>query len=138
MFIHLILQLIPLMCKRLNLHLMMISDDDMPSATEFFFLPASAPAPAPRRSERIKRKPGPLVNCHFSNSSPTPDVPLLGTCCDSPSEVALLTPEIPNTYDEAMSPGSKYTPSCVSCKACIIPYHYVKGTQNMGIVYDTQ
>ena len=59
MFIHLILQLIPLMCKRLNLHLMMISDDDMPSATEFFFLPASAPAPAPRRSERIKRKPGP-------------------------------------------------------------------------------
>ena len=32
---------------------------------------------------------------------------LLATCCYSPAEVALLAPEIPNTYDEAMSPDNK-------------------------------
>ena len=81
------------------------ADDDMRSATG----PpsASVPAPAPRRSERITRKPGSwwiAKPSSYSNSSPTLDVSLLVTCCDSPYEVALLAPEVPNTYDEAMSP----------------------------------
>ena len=84
------------------------SEDNLPSATD---LPAaSVPAPTPRRSERITRKPGPwwiAKPSSNSNSSPTPDVSLLATCCDSLAEVALLAPEIPNTYDAAMSPDSK-------------------------------
>ena len=28
-------------------------------------------------------------------------------CCDSPAEVALLAPEIPNTYGQAMSDDNK-------------------------------
>ena len=67
------------------------SDDDMPSATES--LHASAPTPAPCRSERITRNPGPwwiAKPSSFSNSSPTPDVSLLATCCRSPAELFLL------------------------------------------------
>ena len=68
--------------------------------------PASDPAPAPRRSSRVSKKPG---NWWVANiaTTPTPDVSLLATCCDSPAEVALLAPEIPSTYAEAMSPDNK-------------------------------
>ena len=68
--------------------------------------PASESAPTPRRSSRVSKKPG---NWWVANiaTTPTPDVSLLATCCDSPAEVALLAPEIPSTYTEAMSPDNK-------------------------------
>ena len=76
------------------------SDEGIPSCTD---PPAASVAvPTPRPSERITRKPGPwwitTKPSSYSNSPPTPDVSLLGTCCDSPTEVALLPPKIPTTY----------------------------------------
>ena len=48
-----------------------------------------------------------LLNLPRYPIAPTADVSLLATFCDSPAEVALFAPEIPNTYDEAMSPDNK-------------------------------
>ena len=68
--------------------------------------PVSVPAPALRRSTRVSKKPS---NWWVANiaTTPTPDVSLLATCCDSTAYVALLAPEIPSTYSEAMSPDNK-------------------------------
>ena len=77
------------------------SDDSMPPTTDPPV--ASVPVPTPRRSGSwwIAKQ------SSYSNSSLTPDVSLLATYCDSPAEVALLAPEILNTYAKAMSADNK-------------------------------
>ena len=57
MFIHLILELISLNVK--TAQSASDANDDICSATELPAASASAPVPAPRRSERITRKPAP-------------------------------------------------------------------------------